>query len=91
MRAYVRGARNSADPLTVRVPPLTSEPMSSPDSHVKFDRNGVSYVDYDDLRNSPKVQRQIEAARRIMDRQQATVHSLASHTATTASARKSRR
>lgn len=65
--------------------------MSMTDSHVKFDRNGVSYVDYDHLRSSPKVQRQIDAARRIMGRKQTAAHGTESHTAATASARKSKR
>lgn len=41
--------------------------MPLSDSHVKFDRNGVSYVDYDDLRKSPGVKRQLDAARRMME------------------------
>jgi hypothetical protein len=64
--------------------------MPPSDSHVKFDRNGVSYVDYDHLRSSPKVQRQLDAARRFMARQQETRASQ-SHTAATAGARKDER
>ncbi len=40
-----------------------------PFPHVKFDRNGRSYVESSDILNSEGYRRQAEAARRVMDKQ----------------------